>query len=78
MSDNKSTEDLVKDARAAISDIHGFIFAVQDLLKDAKAAVSALRSYQYGNASPDLAKEIADQTEKGISKVEPYFKGEQP
>jgi hypothetical protein len=61
-----------------MSDNSNFAFDVEDLLKDARAAVNALRSYQYGNASPDLAKEIADQTEKGISKVELYFKGEQP
>ena len=29
-------------------------------LKAFSAAVDALRSYQYGNASPDLAREIAD------------------
>jgi hypothetical protein len=28
-----------------------------------RAAFHALRSYQYGNASPDLAKEIADKLE---------------
>ena len=30
------------------------------LLQAAEAAFHALRSYQYGNASPDLAEEIAD------------------
>jgi hypothetical protein len=33
---------------------------IADLLKTCKAAESALRSYQYGNGSPDLAEEIAD------------------
>lgn len=31
------------------------------------ASVSALRSYQYGNASPDLAKEIADAGEQALT-----------
>lgn len=31
-------------------------------------AVHALRSYQYGNASPDLAKEIADAIEEYLAK----------
>lgn len=29
-----------------------------------KAALQALRSYQYGNSSPDLAKEIADKIDQ--------------
>lgn len=35
-----------------------------DQTKLLQAAVHALRSYQYGNGSPDLAKEIADRIEK--------------
>lgn len=31
-----------------------------ELLKGCQAALGALRSYQYGNSSPDLAEEIAD------------------
>lgn len=34
-----------------------------DLLKSLKSAVLALRSYQYGNSSTELAKEIADACE---------------
>ena len=37
-----------------------------DLVKAAIAAVHALRSYQYGNSSPDLAEEIADALEAAI------------
>ncbi len=37
------------------------------MLKPVRAAVSALRSYQYGNASPDLAKEVADALEAALS-----------
>jgi len=38
-----------------------------DLLKAAVAAVHALRSYQHGNASPELAEEIADELEKAVN-----------
>jgi hypothetical protein len=37
-----------------------------DLVKAAIAAVHALRSYQYGNSSPELAEEIADALEAAI------------
>jgi hypothetical protein len=36
------------------------------MLKLLSAALSALRSYQYGNAAPDLAKEVADTIEKAL------------
>jgi len=34
------------------------------LLEALDAAINALRSYQYGNASPDLAERIADHCAK--------------
>ncbi len=36
------------------------------LVVAATAAVSALRSYQFGNSSPDLAEEIADSLDTAI------------
>lgn len=33
------------------------------------AALDALRSYQYGNASPELAEEIADALESELDRV---------
>jgi NTP pyrophosphatase (non-canonical NTP hydrolase) len=41
-----------------------------ELLEACKAAGSALRSYQYGNDSPDLAKEIADHIYAVIAKAD--------
>ena len=37
-----------------------------ELIKVATAALEALRSYQYGNSSPELAKEIADALESAL------------
>ncbi len=34
-----------------------------------RAAMQALRSYQHGNTSPDLAKEIADACDAALEKV---------
>lgn len=36
----------------------------KDQLRLLESAREALRSYQYGNSSPDLAKEVADEIEK--------------
>lgn len=41
------------------------------LMKAAAAAVHALRSYQYGNSSPELAEEVADALEAAIKKADP-------
>jgi hypothetical protein len=41
-----------------------------DLHKTLKACESALRSYQYGNAAPDLAKSVADAAVKVIAQAE--------
>jgi hypothetical protein len=40
-----------------------------ELLKACKAAENALRSYQYGNGSPDLAEEIADYISAAIARA---------
>lgn len=45
------------------------IAAAPDLLKACTAAMNALRSYQYSNASPELAEEIADSVEEAIAKA---------
>ena len=37
-----------------------------ELIKIATAALEALRSYQYGNSSPELAKEMADALESAL------------
>lgn len=34
-----------------------------------RAAAHALRSYQYGNASPDLAQEVADAIDEALSDI---------
>ena len=39
---------------------------MNELIKVATAALKALRSYQYGNSSPELAKEIADALESAL------------
>ena len=44
--------------------------ASKDLLKLLKAASYALRSYQYGNAAPDLAEEIANEADAVIARAE--------
>lgn len=36
-----------------------------------RAAVHCLRSYQYGNASPELAKALADRIEAALAESEP-------
>lgn len=46
------------------------IAAAPDLYRLLTAAKHALRSYQYGNAATDLAKDIADDAEKLIAKAE--------
>jgi len=43
------------------------IAATPDLLKQLAAALHALRSYEYGNASPNLAGELADAIEQTIA-----------
>lgn len=50
-------------ARETAMDRAGFLMV-------ARSAVEALRSYQYGNSSPDLAEEIADALEAAIAKAE--------
>ena len=40
-----------------------------ELITVATAAVHALRSYQYGNASPDLAQTVADKLTAAIQKA---------
>jgi hypothetical protein len=40
-----------------------------ELIVAADAAVNALRSYQYGNASPQLAEEVADTLEARLIPV---------
>jgi hypothetical protein len=44
--------------------------AYAELVKAAFAAVHALRSYQYGNSSTELAKEIADYLETAINNAD--------
>lgn len=41
------------------------------LAKALPAAISALRSYEHGNASPDLAKEIADHCAAVLAETQP-------
>jgi hypothetical protein len=45
------------------------IAAAPELLEACKVGANALRSYQYGNGSPDLAQEIAEKLEALIIKV---------
>jgi len=45
------------------------IAAAPDLLKCLNAATKALRSYQYGNGSSDLAESIADVCDVAIAKA---------
>lgn len=42
---------------------------IDDLRAALSAASSALKSYQYGNASPDLAEGIAEQIDALVSKA---------
>ena len=46
------------------------IAAAPTLLAACRSAVSALRSYQYGNGSPDLAESIADSIDLAIANAE--------
>lgn len=46
------------------------IGAAPDLLKACHAAYNALKSYQYGNTSPDLAESVADSVMVTIAKAE--------
>ena len=43
--------------------------AAPDLLKACEGAMNALRSYQYGNSSPDLAKDVSDYLQAIIAKA---------
>lgn len=45
------------------------IAAAPELYKALDAAKNALRSYQYGNASPELAEAIADMADKALAKA---------
>ena len=45
------------------------IEAAPDLLKMCAIAFSALKSYQYGNSSPELAEEVAAEIEVLINKI---------
>ena len=42
---------------------------VGELVELFASSFHALRSYQYGNASPDLAKEVADKLDAAMAKV---------
>ena len=42
-----------------------------ELIKTATAALHALRSYQYGNSSTELAEEIANALETALDNVAP-------
>lgn len=42
----------------------------EELLEVLRSAVAALRSYQYGNAAPDLAEEVANAADVVLSKVQ--------
>jgi hypothetical protein len=46
------------------------IAAAPDLLKVARAASHALRSYEYGNASIERAKSVADAIDLAVAKAE--------
>jgi hypothetical protein len=45
------------------------IASAPDLLKACQAAMFGLRSYQYGNASPELAENIADVCRAALAKA---------
>ena len=45
------------------------ITAAPDMAEALKAAVHALRSYQYGNAATELAKDVADRCEAILAKA---------
>ncbi len=45
----------------------------QEMLKTLKAAWHALKSYEHGNASPDLAQEIAQVIEAQVGKAERFL-----
>ncbi len=40
-----------------------------ELMQVATAALEALRSYQYGNSSPELAEEVADALENALGRA---------
>ena len=46
------------------------IAAAPDLLEACHAAYNALKSYEYGNGSPELANSVADNVMAAISKAE--------
>ena len=48
----------------------GFTLTEQALGNALAAAIAALRSYQYGNGSPDLAESIADACAKTMREAE--------
>lgn len=45
------------------------VAAAPELYRALDAAKNALRSYQYGNASPELAEAIADMADKALAKA---------
>lgn len=48
----------------------------KELLKLLRAAYNALRSYQYGNKSTELAEEVADEIEEAIDMENKYWREE--
>lgn len=49
----------------------GLLFSLIDRARECiKASAHALRSYQYGNSSPDLAEAIADKAESILRELE--------
>jgi hypothetical protein len=56
-----------------MTDFREEVEARRNLLVSARAAVHALRSYQYGNVAPDLAKEVADSLTVDITAFEAVF-----
>lgn len=60
----------VSDADMPINDLTGDLEQQCDELAEVlRSAVHALRSYQYGNASPDLAKDVADRADRVLAGI---------
>lgn len=66
----QSLEGLKVAAQAAMEKMDELRVERQALLDACKAASHALKSYQYGNASPDLAKEMAEYCDAAIAVAE--------
>jgi hypothetical protein len=69
-SECKNVADVGEHHTIFITKLCPFHAAAPELVNELIAAIHALRSYQFGNGSPNLAESVADHAEAFLVKIE--------